>query len=279
MDIIYYRIGQEKLSLDYFFTILYDNNPLRYLAAHRILVRPLKNLQISFKDIIIYKTPDNIPDMYYFNPLAIYYLRQWELDSSGLTNSMFDFTGEFLFNNFHLYGELMIDDFPYIKVYHENPRMGILGGIVWRTNKNLSLLMEYVRINRFTYCYYTFAPYMGFKYLNFPMGHPEGNDFDKITLMGIKSFKWGHAGIKISYSRHGEGTLDETYRSTSEESEHYFLSGVVEKHIEIAIPLNLKISLINVHLLPSVIHVRNHRHISGSNVAYVLFGVFLEFVL
>ncbi len=266
LDLVYYRIGKKSISLDYFFSILTDNQPLRYFVAHRVLVRPYKNLQIGFKDIILYKTSTNAPDMYYFNPFAIYYLRQWELDSSGYTNSMFDFTGEYIYKNFHFYGELMIDDYPYIKLYHENPRMGILGGIVWKIKKNFSALMEYVRINRFTYCYYTFAPYMGFKYLDMPLGHPLGNDFDRITLVTLKRLRWGKAGIKIAYIRHGEGTIEETYRSTSEESENYFLSGVVEKNFLfepfISLYLN-KLSEDYLEIRPGVFIINNYNHVPG----------------
>ncbi len=260
IDLFYYSITKEPFKLDYFFSPLYDNKPLRYLAAHRLLFRPSENIQLSFRDIILYKTSSNAPDFYYFNPFAIYYLRQWALDSSGLTNSIFDFTGELKRGNFHLYGELLIDDFPYIKVYHENPRMGVLGGIVYRKN-NFSILAEYVRVNRFTYCYYTFAPYMGYRYFNMPLGHINGNDFDRIALVSLKRTGWGELGLKIAYLRHGEGTLDETYRSTSEESEHYFLSGVVEKRFSISPFIVLMAQKYRFFINPTFFHIKNHRNI------------------
>ena len=276
MDLIYYRISTKKLSLDWFFSPLFDSEPIRYLAAHRVLIKPLCNVQITFKDIILYKTTSNVPDFYYFNPLAIYYVRQWTLDSSGLTNSIFDFTGEILKKNAHLYGELMIDDFPYIKVYHENPRMGIIGGIVYR-KRDIAMLSEYVRVNRFTYCYYTFAPYMGYRFINMPLGHPDGNDFDKITLLMLKQIKQNNTGIMLFYKRHGKGTLDETYKTTSEESEHYFLSGIVEKTISLSAILMLNFHKTMLYLLPSASHIKNYRHKKGYSVNLLRLSMGMRF--
>lgn len=263
LDVIYYGIQNKKVSFDYFFSTVYDDEPMRYLAAHRILLKPFKNLQIGFKDIILYKTKTGEIDFYYFNPLAIYYLRQWSIDSSGFTNSIFDFTGELILGDLHFYGELLIDDFPYVKLYHENPRMGILFGGAWKSNRYAALL-EYVRINRFTYCYYTFAPYMGYKYFDIPMGHPEGNDFDVITLLLLKKIGEREAGFTLSYSRHGEGTLDEVYRSTSEESEDYFLSGIIEKTLRINYFISTKLlNLFKMQISISHCIIHNYSNTSG----------------
>ncbi len=266
LDLLYYSIAYPEIQGDYFFSILRDNEHFRYLAAHRIILRLIKNFQFSFGDIILYQTSDGLPDFYYFNPLAIYYVRQWTLDSSGMTNSAFDFKGDYIFKHLHLYGEVFIDDFPYIKVYHENPRMGGLLGFIYKKN-NGRFALEYKRVNRFTYCYYAFAPYLSFKYFNKPLGTYEGNDFDKVTgLYWIKNKK-SSVGIEIAYMRHGEGNIFEGYRSTSEESEYYFLSGVVERSFSVKFTLSLKIPNKGLlYLLPSIKYIKNYHHTKTHNV-------------
>ena len=268
LDLFYYSLDYSRVKGDYFFSILRDNEHYRYLAAHRFIFNVIRNFQFSFGDIILYQTPDGLPDFYYFNPLAIYYVRQWTLDSSGMTNSAFDFKGEYTYKNFHLYGELFIDDFPYIKVYHENPRMGGLLGIIYK-KRNTRFVLEYRRLNRFTYCYYAFAPYLSFKFFNEPLGDIEGNDFDILTIMYAVKTENVVAGTTLKYKRHGKGNIFEGYRSTSEESEEYFLSGIVEKTLSFDFFANYKMYAGYIYITPTLKYFFNYRHEPGKRAVII----------
>lgn len=279
IDIIYYSVDYSRFKGDYFFSILRDNENFRYLAAHRFILNIIDNVQFSFGDIILYRTKDGLPDFYYFNPLAIYYVRQWTLDSSGFTNSAFDFKSEYIYRKFHIYAELFIDDFPYIKLYHENPRIGGLTGVIYR-KKNTGFILEYKRVNRFTYCYYTFAPYLSFRYFSKPLGTPEGNDFDRLTAFYWVENEKALLGAELLYIRHGEGNIFEGFRSTSEESEHYFLSGVVEKTFTTKLIISKKISDSKIlYFLPSFTYIKNYHHSNAQNTFLVDLGILFSFTL
>ncbi|MBD3375974.1 hypothetical protein GF406_13140, partial [candidate division KSB1 bacterium] len=187
----------------------------RYLAAHRLEVKPLPRLRIAVSEAIIFGGPEFSSHFAFFNPVTLYHSVQNNGPEGGNTIG----TLSALWMPFHtlsLYGSVMIDD---IQVEYSVPgdmepdEIGWMLGTIWADPgpvSGLDLYAEYSRITNRTYN--TPSPWEKWLHRREPVGHFLGNDFDRL-LVGADYWprlSW-RAGLQYEHRRRGEGRIENEF--------------------------------------------------------------------
>lgn len=213
----------------------------RYLSGHRLDLSLFNGrLQAAISEMMLYGGYNETFNLTYLNPL-IFYHGAHKNQSSYLGNELP--TIEIMVypkTNWQIYTSWLIDDYQIERVEIndlEPNEIGWLAGTQWADALNfpgLSLSTEYVRISNRTYK----APEAMEKFIHFGklLGHPLGNDFDKIDF---EAMQWlsARAFLKLgfSYTRHGEGSVytpwDTPWQNSTLEKGYTepFPTGLVEK--------------------------------------------------
>jgi hypothetical protein len=209
----------------------------RYFSAHRIEIKPFRQLDIGFSESVVYGGIGRQIEFYYTNPLTWYHGEQLNKGNDDNTFLSFDFTF-YPRNGISLYGEFMVDDFQIEKKSKgddEPNELGYIGGVYITDpirNSNLDLSFEYTRINNWTYNQgHTWNRYVNDGKI---IGHFLGPDRESLYFSIKKWFVWG-GWAQLSYERQniGEGNVfsdwtDPWLLSTGQYQEK-FPTGVVEK--------------------------------------------------
>jgi hypothetical protein len=130
----------------------------------------------------------------------------------------------------------MIDDYPYEETSrNDHPKLGWTVGMMFldvlRDGGRTSV--EYSGVHRWSYGH--IIPWQEYSHRGFPIGHPLGSDFDRFLLRDVEHL--GRAWdleVSVSYTRKGEGRVSDPYPE-DRFPEEYYLTGVVEKRMGIAI--------------------------------------------
>ncbi|HAZ22133.1 MAG TPA: hypothetical protein DCY84_07200 [Firmicutes bacterium] len=178
----------------------------------------------------------DIPLVFY-NPLPIPYLVTQALflrNSSELSNHQANMVlGIDLkwqpYEGLELYGEFLVDDYPFSVPATAPMRTGGLAGLVYRDLPIGELIIEYARVNRYTYCHFTDGN--DYAFLGRPLGHWAGPDTDLLTI----KYSWEAAedlilAPSLTLQRHGEGKLGDRWQKTDGASP-IFLSGEIEDSV------------------------------------------------
>ncbi|MDD2891241.1 MAG: capsule assembly Wzi family protein [bacterium] len=180
----------------------------RYLTGHRLEYKIGNPLYLGFSEIALFGGKNKLPDLYYFNPVFIYYPYQWNRPSE--VNILWSMDFKLLLNQIGIYGEFLIDDTPYSETeVGDRPKIGINTGLQWVIGKNY-FLAEYTNVTRWTYDH--LHPWQQYTYLGYEIGHPSGPDFDE-TFLGINHHFSKSVDFLLDYTlfRKGEGTINEPY--------------------------------------------------------------------
>ncbi|HIM11292.1 TPA: hypothetical protein EYM26_10855 [Candidatus Poribacteria bacterium] len=209
----------------------------RYLSGHRLDWRLSDRIELGISEIVLYGGDARGLEWYYLNPILPYYASQFNADTQkeGLTrndNVMLLFEGAVRpIKGLRIYGELFVDDFSYIG--HGDPNdLAFLTGIIWNNllkSQRLSLVSEYVRVNRWTYTH--LVEENQYTHFGSIIGHRIGNDADQLYL---EANYWLNADTRLAlfcqFNRNGEANVDHRFRG-EKYSEVTFPSGTVEgKH-------------------------------------------------
>ena len=162
-----------------------------------------------------------------------------------------------------LLGELFIDDYPYISVQNEKGKLAWNVQISQKTT-NWSGTLKYRGATRWTYTHK--GGFSGYFNFNRPLGDSIGCDFDLLSfesyLVKRKIKLWFMAGIV----RKGEGTIFERPPSGWWPDE-YFLTGIVEKKVEIGLGFQKSLfdgkAVLTVKAIPG--YVMNYGHVKGQD--------------
>lgn len=178
----------------------------------------------------------DVPAVFY-NPLPIPYLvtqLYFIRNQTGIRNSYVNMVlGIDLkwqpYDGLELYGEFLVDDYPFSVPATAPMRTGGLAGLVYRDLPVGELTIEYARINRYTYCHYTANS--DYEFLGVSLGHWAGPDTDLVTV----KYSWDAAeGLTLAPSltlqRHGEGKLGDRWQK-SDGASPIFLSGEIENSV------------------------------------------------
>lgn len=208
-DLIRGSYQTTKLKMVFFTTVLNPEDKInRYFSGHRIEYNLWHKLNLGFSEVVLFGGEGKFPSLYHLNPIFLYYPYQWNRKSS--ENILWGLDFNLFLSSFGVYGELMIDDFPYRRgLQKEHPKIGINFGIKHTLSKTY-LLAEYTTTTRWTYNHIT--PWQRYTYLDFPIGHPIGPDFDELFL-GVVHHLRRNVDILANGSllRKGAGTINEIY--------------------------------------------------------------------
>ena len=133
------------------------------------------------------------------------------------------------YDGLELYGEFLVDDYPFSVPATAPMRTGGLAGLVYRDLPVGELIIEYARINRFTYCHYTSKT--DYAFLGKSLGHWAGPDTDLVTV----KYTWNPTedltlAPSLTLQRHGEGMLGDRWQKSDGPSP-IFLSGEIENSV------------------------------------------------
>jgi hypothetical protein len=249
----------------------------RYVSAHRLEARLLNNrLQCAITEAVVYGGARRPADWRYLNPFLPYYAELVnDADAANMLGSVDAIAWPA--NGLEMYGSLLIDDVQVEKTgpgdLEPNEIGWIIGGRIGDPIliSSTSLFWEYAKVTNRTYK--TPTPWETFIHRNVPLGHPLGNDFDRLEI-GISKWITGSFKAELTWSetRKGEGSLftpfDEPWLACTVEQGYKepFPTGVVEKRNEIGLSIQLVPSPLG-GLEAEVLNrkVRNAAHVTGSN--------------
>jgi len=137
-DLARFRYRHKYFDFSYFVTGLdhdfadSSDNPVdvsgtvrRYLAGHRLEVRPVRGLELGFSEVVVWGGNYRQLEAYYLNPFLPYYWEQ--LNASRDDNPLWSFDFSYLLRGYMLYGEVVIDDFQIDFSSEPNQIGGMLG--------------------------------------------------------------------------------------------------------------------------------------------------------
>jgi hypothetical protein len=121
----------------------------RYMAGHRLEVRPWRTLEVGFSEVVIWGGPERQLEAFYLNPFLPFYWEQ--LNAGEDDNPLWSMDASYVFpGGPMLYGELLIDDFQ-IDFSSEPQQIGGMLGMNWADFATLSgsfLTVEWTRVQQ-----------------------------------------------------------------------------------------------------------------------------------
>ncbi len=232
-------------------------NSKRFMSVRRIDFLPRDWINIGLTELVIFGGPGGFPSLYYLNPIALSYPYEY-LHKEANHNIFWDIDFRLDLKNMALYGEFLMDDFQYGKDAQNEPNhIGFLAGVELADPlklKNTFFWIEYARATRWLYNH--FIPWQRYEYMGYPIGHPQGPDFDELfaKITHHLNPEWDLYG-KCSYIRHGAGRIDDAWPIPEfpRESGTYFpddnfLLAPVHTYLDLRIGINF-FKLIKLHNL------------------------------
>ncbi len=219
----------ERLKFVHFHGFL-NAERTKYLAGHRIEVRPLDSFRFSINETVVYGGRN--VEFLYANPFFPIIIAERHLGNKDNNLVSVDFTWFLRNTQAKFYGEFLFDDFnPAKNLFNAFVnKWGALIGGYWLDPfglRNTDLRLEYVRIQPFVYWHKNEINFYT-NYNNF-MGHWLGPDSDDFYVELKNSV---HKNLKVGLSfekrRRGQNDLSQIERPPDLKSD--FLGGVVEKN-------------------------------------------------
>jgi hypothetical protein len=188
--LVYRRGSWQFLYFIAFLDDLYDPGSgrfaRRYLAGHRITVRPWRFLELAAAEVVVFGGVDRPLEWYYLNPFIPYYWEQLNEDHDD--NPLWNLEWSLNFaRGWELYGEWLIDDFQ-IDFVSEPQQLGILVGLQAAAPFGFARsfhTLEYSRVNSTVYGQnerenrYYFRRDIAGRVI--PLGSRYGPDADRLT--------------------------------------------------------------------------------------------------
>ncbi len=204
------EIGKFKFL---FFTTILDGITIsdtlykRYLSGHRINFKPKPCLELGISEVVVYGGVDRSLELYYLNPILLYYGEQFNQrkDDNPLWSFDFSFTR---IRDVELYGEFLIDDFQY-DFETEPHQIGFRLGVNYSDFFNLDgsvLNFEYARVNNWVYGQN--KPWNLYAHHNLGMGSSLGPDADMIRVSSLYHLTSDlQFDCSFEHRRKGEGRI------------------------------------------------------------------------
>ncbi len=266
-DMAYASYRTDRFQFSSFFSTLSPHSDTsRYLTGHRIELRPVSRLFVGLNEIVLHGGYNTFPDPYYLNPLVVFYPREWN-ENRNKANILWGIDFNFTGDGWSGYGEFMVDDYPYEPTsMDEHPKLGWILGfrMVDLLRHGEYIVVEYVGVHR--WCYGHRIPWQRYTNRGYPIGHPLGNDFDRISVSFTE-----HLGqsldleISADYTRKGEGEISDPYPE-ERFPDSYFLTGVLEKRVGTSIGVRYMMnSLWTIELKGRWEQINNCEHLEGAS--------------
>ena len=190
----------------------------KFIASHTLMVTPLKGLDISLGESIIY---DEKLEFLYFMPIMFFRLADHQLSrqlnaAGGNAQLFFGLSSKGHLPNTHLYGTLFIDEITISGLFDsfkQRNQLGftIGGSVTDLPIENLTAKVEYTKIYPFVYRHYIQTT--DYQSARYSLGHWMGHNSDLIygslnyrILRGLQATVWAQ------YIRKGEdGNVQQQY--------------------------------------------------------------------
>ena len=227
------KLGGEigKFKFLFFATILdektiSDTLYKRYLSGHRINFKPKPYLELGLSEVVVYGGADRSLELYYLNPVLLYYGEQFNQRKDDNPFWSFDFSFTRI-KDVEFYGEFLIDDFQY-DFKSESHQIGFRLGANYSNFFNLQgsfLNLEYIRVNNWVYGQN--KSWNLYTHQNVGMGSSLGPDAD---LINLSSIYYLNSDLRLAFSfsqrRKGEGRIQ--VQPSKVPRHEKFPTGVVE---------------------------------------------------
>lgn len=198
----------------------------RYLSGHRINFKPTPYLELGASEVVVYGGADRSLELYYLNPILLYYGEQFNQGKDDNPFWSFDFSFTKI-RDLELYAEFLIDDFQY-DFETEPQQIGFKLGANYANFFGLKgsfLNLEYIRINKWVYGQN--KPWNLYTHHDIGMGSFLGPDADQINLFSLYHLNPDfQLNFSFSYKRKGEGKIE--LQPGKVPKPQKFPSGVVE---------------------------------------------------
>lgn len=220
----------------------------KFFASHTITITPLKGLDISLGESIIY--PDRLEISYLmplmFFRLADHYLSKQNNNAGGNSQFFLGVSSRDHLKNTHLYGTLFIDEITFDNLFNSQKQRNQLGfslgsSVVDFPINNLTFTTEYTKIFPFTYSH--FIPTETYENSSYVLGHWMGNNADLIyASINYRFSREFQMKIWTQYIRKGEaGTAEQQWNT--EKPQPPFLFGLRNNYTYFG--LNLKFEILH----------------------------------
>lgn len=193
-------------SSDFYFTDIGQtrfNFREKFLASHTLTIKPIKGLNISVGESIVYS--DRLEFLYLmpimFYRLADHYLSR-QYNAAGSNAQFFgSVSSRNHIPNTHLYGTLFIDEITITNLFDSEKQrnqvgLSLGGSVVDLPIDNLTFTLEYTKVYPFVYEHY--IPTTTYQSASYNLGHWMGHNADQIYssveyrfLRGLKAKLWG----------------------------------------------------------------------------------------
>lgn len=190
----------------------------KYLASHTIILTPVKGLDISLGESIIYSDKLEIGYLIPINffRLMDHYLSSANNNAGGNAQFFLGLSSRNHLRNTHLYGTWFIDEFTVEGMFDKEKQrnqfgFSLGGSLTDLPVDNLTVVLEYTKIFPFVYSHY--IPTQLYTNSSYVLGDWMGNNADRVYASLNYHFIRGlQAAIWAQYVRKGEsGTPQEQY--------------------------------------------------------------------
>ena len=248
-DMLKFQSTFKSVSFTGFTAVLKDMSEEindKFISGHRAEGYFWDRFGFGISEVVVY---GNRFEPGYLNPFNIYLINEQTISradsrSPGSGDNVFASVDLRLrpFNNFEIYGELMVDDGnPAASFKHWDTKFGILGG-VYLTDlfglQDTDFHAEYTFVNQYTYTHVN--PFNVYRHFTSVIGHHIGTDADNLWIEIRRRFSDKLETVfGYELERHGEGDVDIAHSPDAPKDDVWTpLSGITESEHRFKIGFN-----------------------------------------
>jgi len=229
-DLLKLTFRYSRVKFEHFHALL-NAEETKYIAAHRLEIRPVRNLQLALSESVIYGNRAIEP--LYLNPFMAIQIAERHLGNKDNNTTSFDGTLFLPRYRLKVYGELFLDDFSFAKNIFNNfvNKWAILMGGFWVDPfglRNSALRVEFTRIQPRVYSHV--KPVNTYSNYGFILGHWLGPDADS-WYIGFEHLAHKNLKLQLSIEQRRRGSQNDiTIGERPENDIINFLDGVVRRN-------------------------------------------------
>jgi hypothetical protein len=247
---------------------IYGGNRINYLpkflSTHTLTLTPIKGMNLSFGESIIYNEK---PDIGFLNPLQFYKIYDnnkslYEILNGNNGQIFMQLSLRNIIPKANIYSSVFVDEIKLFKIFNKNESRNQLGynlGIQMNDIfiPYLAFFGEYTRVNPFVYT--NLNPAQNYTSFGFNLGDWVGNNFDR-KIIGLKYTPIPRFRLELRYQNIRKGpeySIEEQYLSTPT---RYFLEYVTNKQSQFALSLNYE-------LINNIYVLGNYNYTKSQNIS------------
>ncbi len=247
----------------------------RFFSGHRLDFSLFDNrFLIGISEVIIYSGEGISLISGYLNPFNLYYRYRLNRGGSGYSDNVgvgLDFSYN-VRDGLCIYGQLFVDDAKFEKDEYNNPTtLGYCAGLKACMGKSFWNL-RYTRVDTWTYIHQLY--WNDYLFLDYPIGHPKGQDLDEIfgRLVFHLNYTWD-LSLDLCYTRRGVNNFQTLWQGVFPEHQE-FPSGVIERSLNTKLGVSFfALPRLSFHLALGYTVIRDYQHIEEHNRSFPSVGL------